>query len=327
MKNKFIEWAETRGALLLRRYLIIGCIPFTAVASLLAISALNGTWTLMAEYRENFSRHISQLPAEFVPVPIAFLLWVYCMERSEKFTLSFSPFFCAVSIAGFFIRESTIRYFDAHAIGMLIGVVAGFFVLLSLREVVRRIVHNPRPTFVALMGGFAAYNYYALMFSMWDRMCDWTTQLVYGMLQLFGFDATSAAINQGRTMMLINSPHFNIIINPGCNGLEGIFLFNFMLSVMLLLDWGLFKHRSILLLYVFGVFYMFFMNSLRIFLFFTLGYWAYNPDAWGWIQEFKGTPVYLFHSYVGWVFYLIAFGIFAAVLYSDAARKKLTVGR
>lgn len=299
------------------RYLSIGAVSLAGVLTLFILQAFFfGTWLL-----EN-GQHLEQLSAEFLPVPIAFLLWVRCMEKSEKFNLSFSPFFCALAMEAY-VALFVIRA-PAFTVGiLLVAVLAGFFILVPFGEALGRLISRPREALILTIAATAAANYYWLTRVIWVQIVDATAHVVYAVLYLFD---NSIVINTRKMAEIemagieIYSGYFNILVNPSCSGLEGIFLFAFMLSVMLLIDWDLFKRRSILLLYALGVILMFFVNALRITAFFTVGYWAYRPDAWEWVQSLKGAPVFLFHSYVGWVFYLIAFGLFAGWMYRRAQR-------
>src|SRR4051812_45693649 len=85
----------------LRRSLTIGCMSLTAVFTLLFFqSVMEGSWTWMVRVEDGLARHLPQMAAEFLPVPIAFLIWVWRMERDAPFHLRFSPFFCALCVEG-----------------------------------------------------------------------------------------------------------------------------------------------------------------------------------------------------------------------------------
>jgi exosortase/archaeosortase family protein len=297
----------------LKRLLFIGSISLAAVFSLFALQAFQGEWHWVAE-----TTHVSQFSAEAIPIPIAFLLWVHLMEKKgQKFTLGFSLVFCILTIE--FLTMGQVLWKPLKQQVLVIGVTAGLFMFISFRECLVRAKNDIRPAIVAVIAATAAINYYELMRTLWEEMSNWTKIVVAALLRLFRMDISSTDVVRWDPSfppnLTIKSPYFGIQVYGSCNGLEGIFLFMFMLSAMLLIDWDMFKRRSITLLYGFGIIYMFFFNALRIFTFFTLGYWAYNPRAWNWVHSFQGAPLSLFHSYVGWGFYLWAFGIFAAWMY------------
>jgi exosortase/archaeosortase family protein len=206
------------------------------------------------------------------------------------------------------------------------SVVAGLFVAAPFAECLKRAIRHPRLAIIAVIAASAAANYYLLSEVMWKQMCNWTLNGIYTLLSIFHMNihAYPGASNEAR-LILLRSPYFGINIWADCSGLEGIFLFNFMLSIVFLMDWEIFKRRSILLLYGFGIMYMFILNILRISLFFALGYWAYRPDAPEWVQHLQGAPIYLFHSYIGWLIYLVAFASFAAQMYRPDAHSQLPV--
>lgn len=305
----------------LYRYLRIGTVCFAGVLSIFLTQAfLEGTW--QAKLREGLSRHVSELGASVLPVPFVFLLWVYCVEKLRgPFTLNYSPFFSLISIGSF----TSLYMIDTQAglaYRMLwLAVITSFFTMIPVTQFFDRLWREPRVTLVALIGGTAAYNYYWLLRDIWHYMCSWTTQTVVMILKFFNFDADANVVGQDEMRFRIASDQFSIIVNPGCSGLEGIFLFMFMLSLTLLSDWEFFRRRSLSMFYAFGVVYMFFINTLRITVFYTLGYWAYKPDMPEWVQSMRGSTVDLFHSYVGWVFYVVAFIIFLLWIYESTAEK------
>ena len=283
--------------------------------------------TLLLRVHEELKRNMHQLSMECLPVPFAFLLWVRLMERDEKFTLAFSPIFCALSIT---LLIAMLEFPDMQQYLFATGIIAGLFVLAPFTTCMHHIIRQPRPALVAVVAAMAGFNYYWLMQSIWMKMCDWTVRTVYFILHSVGMNNVVVHnLNDyvrvhsfNNQVILINSPSFTIAIMPACNGLEGIFLVNFLLSVMFLFDWQVFKRMHILLIYLLGIIYMLFMNPLRLAVYFWFGSWANRPDAWHWVQSLRGAPVYLFHSYVGFVFYLIAFGLFATGLYWLALRRK-----
>ena len=172
---------------------------------------------------------------------------------------------------------------------------------------------------VAFIGASEAFNYYWLQETLWIKICGWVAQVAYSFLHLWGMDITYNSRGDHFTLF---SPYFQIRIYADCSGVEGIFLFNFMLSAIFLLTTGIcLLKRRILVYYLLGIIYMFCINILRISAYFAFGYWAYRPDAWGLMQVTRGVPLYLFHTYVGWILYLIAFRIFALCLYRTGACK------
>jgi exosortase/archaeosortase family protein len=235
-------------------------------------------------------------------------------------TLRFSPLACALTNSAFTLAMQEGHIHNLRPYFLAIAIITGLFVLAPFAECLRRAIHNPRLTFTAFVAGSAVCNYYWLMNTLWSLMCGWTTKMVYAILHFCGANVNVKATIHNHQFQLA-SPYFNIVIYPPCNGLEGIFLFVFMLSVLFIFDWRYFADRSILRLYIGGIAYMFIVNALRISAFFTLGYWAYNPGAWEWVRAFQAAPLVLFHTYAGWVVYLGAFCAFVNYLYAKPHRQ------
>ncbi|MDE3059768.1 MAG: exosortase/archaeosortase family protein [Pseudomonadota bacterium] len=326
LRENLLGWLESSAGIAAQRYLSIGSQSLAAVLTLFILNAFQGGWTWMQHVRDGLARHILQLPAEFVPIPFAFLLWVRLMERERPFVLRFSPFFGALGIACLAAIPQLLAFPDLRQYLFGAAVVSSLFVLVSFADCLGRMIRQPRPAIVAILAASAACNYYWLMRTLWAQMIGWTAHTVHVILRFYGAAAFAMPHPKWQGSFIIGSHYFRASVNPGCNGLEGIFLFNFLLSVMLLLDWQLFRRRSLILLYGLGVIYMFFVNAIRITVLFSIGYWAYRPDAWPFMWHFRGATLEMFHSYEGWVFYLIAFGLFAAWLYRTTLRRnQLTV--
>jgi|GEM_PF-6483764 len=266
------------------------------------------------------SHHVLPMAVKFIPVPIAFLFWIRLVERNGRLAMRSSPVWLGLSV-GLFISSVLVSFPPLRQFCIATAVLSGLCVYVSPREYWGRIRREPVATLVLLIAATASINYYWLMQALWVEMRGLTTEVVYFVLKLFGTDAYAVIHPRVNTTIFIRSPNFMIWVNNACNGLEGIFLFNFLLSIMFLLDWDIFRRSHIFLIYVFGVIYMFIINSLRITVFFTVGYWAYKPGVPEWVSAMRGWPVMMFHSWIGWVLYLIAFGLFALVLYRSVGRK------
>jgi len=317
--RKFIDWVRSPTGQQAGRLLTACSGSFAAVATIFIFHALEGEWTWFQHLGRHFA---SQIAVEFLPIPIMFMLWLRYMDHRKKFVMAFSPLFCAISIVFFVTAQEMASDYNLQQELFVAGVISALFIMVPFSAALGRMLLNPRVTICAIVGSAAACNYYWLQSTMWEKMCGWTAQAAFKILHPYS-PSFSTFITPHQHNFIIISPHFQIQINPGCNGLEGIFLFNFLLSAMLLIDWELFKRKSIVLLYAFGVVYMFYINALRIVSFFTLGFWAYNPYAWHWMWYLQSAPLILFHSYVGWVFYLIGFGVFAGWMYTSTTRETL----
>jgi len=306
----FCKWVPPLQMVALRRYMGICSMSLSGVFTMFLLQAIvEGKWTWMPE-NNPLAHHLPQLAIEFMPIPFMFILWLRVVERDGPFTLRFSPLACALASMAFIITEELANQPNLVEIFFAASIIIGLFVMVPFGECLWRAILSPRSTLVAIAGATAACNYYWLLYTIWRPMCGWTTKMTYYTLRAFGANASTATGNWGDASFVLLSPHYTIEVYPGCSGLEGIFILLFLLSVFVLYDWDHFKTRRLLLRYALGIIFMFFVNVLRITSLFTLGYWAHDPHAWMWVQSLKGAPAFMFHTYVGWVFYLIAIVIF-----------------
>ncbi len=303
----------------LRRVCKSGGVSLAIALAYFAFCALNGEWHFVQVH----AQHVAPRAVEFAPIPIMFILWVRAVEQKTPFQLRFSPIATGLCALALVLMNSNIDAAPLPRCTFLAAILSSLFVFVPFKQVIRQITQNKRLSVVALIGATSAVNYYWLMLTIWFAMCRWTTMGAYALLKLLDLNAVAVVHPITDTTIALISRYFQVWVNIGCNGLEGVFLFNFMLAATLLFDWKLLHKYSITLLFCTGVLYMFLMNVLRITVFFIIGYWAYKPGAWSFMHLLQGAPLALFHSYVGWVFYLFAFALFMGLLYSPPNVKKL----
>ena len=302
------------SALIPTDYCLVAAIP---VACILALSI---AYNPAANDLRNTSLKLLPPAFRLLPVLTAFLLWFRKFREDYTGSLTVRPIAWAITIAATEIACDLLwnDWKDWQSPVMLAAVVASLLVWIDIRQAVRFIAKEPRFTLVAAVASSAVLLYGWLYKDGGVQLCLLSAKAVYGLLYLTGMDIV---MQENMDNTIISSGYYAIKVYWGCSGLEGILLFFFLLSAMLLLDWQWFKHRRLLPIYLFGFVYMLSFNILRIASLFTLGYWAYNPNAPEWAHQLQGAPVYLFHSYVGWVYYFIAFALFTLSLYQQIARE------
>lgn len=302
-----------------------------ALAEALAVFALQGS--ISHELRllwqptyklETFERHVA---AGLLPVPVAFALWLRALERNGRLALRFSPVMAVISVAG--VAAMPFLYGHPHMMlySLTLGVVAGLFAFAPPADFLRRAVRQPRLAIVALAAATASYVYYWLMEQpVTDSLLSWDGEAVSAVLNLFGMD-TFFTENLDHWMVYnMYSKHFVMKMAPGCCGFEGIFLAMFMLSVVLLMDWERFQGRWLWPVYGLAAVLMFVVNLVRVAVLFSIGYWAYTPGMPQWVQSLQGAPMFLFHSYLGWIIDLFAFGCLALWLYRSTVKQEKGFG-
>lgn len=266
---------------------------------------------------------VPELFGQFVPFLIALFIWLSAMHRLSALRLSLQPALLGLSAAAFIVSLALFGnrdYAPFRELGIQIGVFAGMFAFVSGGQYWHYIALSPARFSFAVAAALCSKLYYLSSTFFWERMCQAAAILVGYILDPFipNLDVTSRI----GAPIIVASRHFGLEIYEPCSGLEGIFLFFFLLLAMFIVDWPLFKGRKWWLLFPFGVVYIFLFNGLRIASIFVLGHWAWQPSASAWQASFRTTPVEIFHSYAGWVYYLVAFAIFVKVFYSSVAREE-----
>jgi exosortase/archaeosortase family protein len=297
------------------RYLKIISVPLAGFAALLISS-----WIARGHIVGN-QRMLLLTPstAYILSLAPAFLFWLAAMEHSggwirERFSLPF----CLLSMAGF-IAAAEIHQHFITIFASVLATLMGLFVFADARECLKRTIADPRAAFAAEFAGFSSAFYRMAIVLLWPRIKHATGWMIYHLLDITGMSVGAKTVSNG---VMVVSPYFSIRVNTSCSGLEGIFLFYFLITGVLLLDWQLFKKWRLVELYMTGFIFMFVINALRIVSFFSVGYWANKPDAGPFMSSLKDAPLQLFHTYVGWVYYFMGFIIFAGCCYRMAAREK-----
>ncbi|MCG3175577.1 MAG: hypothetical protein MOGMAGMI_00510 [Candidatus Omnitrophica bacterium] len=204
-----------------------------------------------------------------------------------------------------FDREALLR--SASALSIL----SSAFLLFSFREWVVALSTNRALT----LFGLAAVSCYPA--AIWLRDLFWrmmeapTTMAVYGALRLSGVDGLIYGPGW------IRHPDFEAAIAPACSGMNGILLFVFMFSVLMVLDHTRFGPVRIAAGYLVGMVLMAGVNIVRIAVLIRLAISrAQERGAQAGLELAKS----LFHDHIGWVFYLFAAAVFVAVFYASAPR-------
>lgn len=262
----------------------------------------------------------------FLSLPIAFLFWIYALRDVHRFTLSFSLPACIASVIGFMLA-SGLDLKEHHALVIifsLLGCLAGCFTFISWQAFRHYAFRDERMTCVAIIGMFASGMYCVMDSYMWERMAYSAALSSKFVLELLGLDMDIGVYKRIKLYpaTVLSSDNFTIMVYQPCSGLEGIFLFIFLLSLVLLLDWKMFLNLRLIETYLIGFIFMYVANILRIVSLFTLGHNANAPDASPLMASMKGLPMHIFHSFVGQLYYILAFMVFTHVLYAYVALGK-----
>jgi len=248
-------------------------------------------------------------------VPCVFLLWLRIIGRDHKFIPVFSPVACICSFIGFIAAAGL----DINKYPLLVlfyataGTIAGLFIFIRFDDFCHYAFRQQRLTIIALLAASMSAIYSASDMFLWKQICLSTAMTAHWILDTFGMNvhATIDRHISNFPAVSLSSQYFNIQVLQGCSGLEGIFLFLFLLSAIILFDWEFFKNIPFFETYFIGFIYMFLVNTLRIVTLFLIGHLAWMPGASPWMASMRGLPLQVFHSVLGEIYYFIAFVIFA----------------
>lgn len=140
----------------------------------------------------------------------------------------------------------------------------------------------------------------------WMYLCTSTCKIAYNVINFLGFKNISLVEH-----FRLVSPYFKISIFSPCSGLEGILMFIAVFSFFLIqLGNDLLKLKSIFLAYFIGIYYMYFLNIMRIVSYFLFGISVAKTSG---SNEGANAAIRLFHSNVGWILYFIGISLFIAI--------------
>jgi len=207
----------------------------------------------------------------------------------------------------------------------VVGVIAGFFALIPFRPFVEHLRHDHRAVAVAIVAALCPNTYLALNLWAWSHLSGVTNAMIRGALWVCGFATTIYTTEEkggdGKLTdfnVHIASSDFSVHIGSLCSGFEGVFMFVFLLSVFVLLDWRLFsKVTRLWVAYLLTIPFILIINVSRIsglFLYAEWYIWWYKGNGVG------RATMEAFHSNIGWMLYFVAFTAFLPLLYRWAMR-------
>jgi exosortase/archaeosortase family protein len=108
----------------------------------------------------------------------------------------------------------------------------------------------------------------------------------------------------------LSGPELDVTIVPECSGINGLELFDYLFSLVALLDWNRLRKDRTLLGYFAGLLAMLFGNAIRITSFVVLGNHGYSES------------VSRFHISAGWVFFSAVFLLYLSIAYGWMVSKR-----
>jgi exosortase/archaeosortase family protein len=108
-------------------------------------------------------------------------------------------------------------------------------------------------------------------------------------------------------------PDLDVTIVQGCSGINGFELFDFLFSLVVILDWNILRKNRTLIAYFAGLLAMFLGNALRITAFVVLG------------NHGLAESITRFHVSAGWIFFSGIFLVYLCLIYGWMLQKRNSV--
>lgn len=242
-----------------------------------------------------------------LPVPLAFMLVMYVLERVGPCILSLKRKWILLN-SGFVILFLVVN----HASGRLASWVLFSLIwdLLLFSVILTAFCCFVAPSFYvknpnrfvlvpALVIAFCVVLEMNFFSSIWRHFAPVLTASV-GWLAKAALGGHITAFMEPEGMLRINHPQLSLLLGKGCAGMSGFLFFSMVYLIFLVLKYNNKQFSRWLLGYVSGLLLMHLINTLRIVLFFVAGIWLKNL-----LGEETGTRLFemLFHTHLGWLLY------------------------
>lgn len=183
-----------------------------------------------------------------------------------------------------------------------------FFLLLGvfgLPKVVRILQLFRREIFSCL--GVTAVLYVAI-FQVW-KLWPYVSSVVLAVVsRAFSLTFDTVRVIPPRTLIVEG---FAVKIEQACSGLDSLFMFSALYTIIALIDWKEFDKRRLLLFAIPGAIGLFLVNIIRVYLIILIGV-LWSPEV----------AIKLFHTYAGMILFILYFALFWKLSFSHLKRPK-----
>lgn len=258
----------------------------------------------------------------FVPVPMATTLVLLVLDRFRPvklcwnwgmlaFNLSLVLGFVVFNLA--FDRFAALSPFSTILVWTTL-ISAIFITALSSRVKVKELLPNPnRWVFLpGLLIATASIYPTMLLTKFWPFFSGWAAQGSCALLGGFFSDVDCFVTAIHGPRMIIRHSALTIAVGQGCGGLEGFFLFAYLMLVLWLVVPQWFLNRQWIALFLLGAPLIYALNVARIALFFAFGV---TSKAIIGSQLSVDIMLTLFHTHSGWIIFFT--GIVAYLQIAD----------
>ncbi len=263
-----------------------------------------------------------------IPFATVFVVFVMLLDKKKdplplifhkKVALANGIFFLAFLLVGLnlgplhaFLGKKWLSFIWSLLGALTFG--SSLLIFLDLEVLFQRLKQYRWEALFSLFAGGLFYLFHLSIHYLWPFLSTAVTLIVYSLLKILGFKMIL-----GDDPFTLSHPLFSAKIAAACSGLEGIFLFIFLFSLILIVDWGKYSLKKAFLIYCLGILFMFCLNALRVTIFFAAAILA--TKHWGQGQASQ-LFVWFFHANVGWIFYLIGIAVFFSILFRFMQKQK-----
>jgi len=196
-------------------------------------------------------------------------------------------------------------------------ILSSLFILLNGNEILRRLSEYPNLKATVIICIISLLIYSELVNRSWEFLSQISGSCVAFILQFVGiplqlFVKLANVDGLGlKYYIFLEHPSLRSYISAGCSGLEGIFFFITLFSVILMFDRKSTNWKAAFSVYLAGIVYMFALNIIRIVFFIVTALWLCNH-----INNPTGLYYFVwgFHANVGWLLYFTGILLFFAAL-------------
>ncbi len=250
------------------------------------------------------------------PLIFAIISFLILLDQIGGFRISLNLKVLLLNLFALLIELATVFHFDRLSVeigsGPLVALLITVGVLISITALfvcIDPIVFQggirKKPSLMfgtlAIMGAMTSYE--RMLEANWRWMGNLTGHAVYYFLKAVGLAVT---LETGRAISLRHSLFSATIYQP-CAGLEGIFFFMFVFLFLLMSEGDRYRPMVCISVFICGLLYMFFLNVIRIAVFFYAAISMTNRFGSG-----SATKVFVgaFHNNIGWLLYVIGLFLF-----------------
>ena len=258
-------------------------------------------------------------------VPLCLLARTLDYQRSRPMTFRPSTGWTVLAVGLFLIVTATHpadTYYHADSLWLkcLGSCLAALFAINPFFAFLQRASREPRAVAISVLAAVAPLLPFAYKLPLWEQMAKPTADAVSLLLWLTGVNTTTSVTPKVSEYGAITDYHayvassdFAVQIGSWCGGYEGIAIFLFLLSIMLLLDWRRFSRlQHLWVLFAATVIFVLSLNVIRITALFLYAEVLINEVGHG---EAVRRTVDTFHSHAGLVLYTAAFWPFLVCVY------------